>query len=232
MKTIGLIGGMSWESTVSYYQLINREVKNTLGGLHSAKIILYSVDFAEIEKFQKQGDWTQAARILIHAAKTLEKGGADFLLICTNTMHKIADEVSNAVVIPILHIADATAAELQLQQVTQVGLLGTRFTMQEAFYKNRLIDKFNINVVVPSEQQQSLVHAIIYQELCLGIIKPESKTLFLSIIDDLVTNGAQAIILGCTEIGHLIQQDMTNIRLFDTAAIHARKAVELALGIK
>jgi aspartate racemase len=230
MQTIGLIGGMSWESTLSYYQLINRQVKHSLGGFHSAKIILFSLDFAEIEHLQKQGDWQQAAKILIHAATALEKAGADFLLICTNTMHKLADEVSAAVAIPLLHIADATAIELQQQKITNVGLLGTRFTMQETFYKQRLIDKFNIDVIVPPDEQQALIHGIIYQELCLGIIKPASKALFLSSIDELVKNGAQAVILGCTEIGLLIQQDMTATPLFDTAVIHAHKAVELALG--
>lgn len=230
MQTIGLIGGMSWESTLSYYQLINRQVKHSLGGFHSAKIILFSLDFAEIEHLQKQGDWQQAAEILIHAATTLEKAGADFLLICTNTMHKLADEVSAAVAIPLLHIADATATELQQKKITKVGLLGTRFTMQETFYKQRLIDKFNIDVVVPPDEQQAFIHSIIYQELCLGIIKPASKALFLSSIDELVKNGAQAVILGCTEIGQLIQQDMTTTPLFDTAAIHANRAVELALS--
>jgi aspartate racemase len=230
MQTIGLIGGMSWESTLSYYQLINRQVKHSLGGFHSAKIILFSLDFAEIEHLQKQGDWQQAAEILIHAATTLEKAGADFLLICTNTMHKLADEVSDAVAIPLLHIADATATELQQQKITKVGLLGTRFTMQETFYKQRLINKFNIDVVVPPDEQQASIHSIIYQELCLGIIKPASKALFLLSIDELVKNGAQAVILGCTEIGLLIQQDMTTTPLFDTAAIHANRAVELALS--
>jgi aspartate racemase len=229
MKTIGLIGGMSWESTVSYYQLINREIKNKLGGFHSGKIILYSLDFAEIEQLQKQGNWQTAANILSDAAKALELAGADFFLICTNTMHKVADAVSNAVSIPLLHIADATAIELQYQKIKKVGLLGTRFTMQEPFYKNRLMEKFNIDVVVPNERQQTSIHSIIYQELCLGMIQPASKTLFLSIIADLVDNGAQGIILGCTEIGLLIQQDMTQVRLFDTASIHALKAVELAL---
>ncbi|MDP5130840.1 MAG: aspartate/glutamate racemase family protein [Paraglaciecola sp.] len=229
MKTIGLIGGMSWESTVSYYQQINRDIKNTLGGFHSAKIILFSLDFAEIEQMQKQGDWEQSAKVLIEAATTLEKAGADCLVICTNTMHKVADDISAAVGIPLIHIADSTAIELQQHNITKVGLLGTRFTMQETFYKNRLVDKFGIEVVVPSERQQSLVHSIIYQELCLGIIQPVSKDIFLTAIDDLVNDGAQAIILGCTEIGLLVQQNMTPARLFDTAAIHASKAAEFAL---
>lgn len=231
MKTIGLLGGMSWESTASYYQLINQGINKKLGGLSSAKICLYSVNFDEIEKLQHQGDWPNTAKILSESAQAIEAGGADFLLICTNTMHKVADSISNAITIPILHIADATAEQLKRQRITKVGLLGTKFTMAQDFYKGRLRDKFAIDVIVPSDNEQDVVHQIIYQELCLGKITPSSKQQYLAIIDRLHQAGAQAIILGCTEIALLINQNDTDVLLFDTTAIHAQAAIELATSL-
>jgi len=230
MQTIGLIGGMSWESTVSYYQILNREIKHRLGGLHSAKIILVSVDFAEIEQLQHQGKWQQAGEILAKAAQSLESAGADFFLICTNTMHKVAEQVSASVSIPLLHIADATAEILVQQGINTVGLIGTAFTMQEDFYKKRLTERFQIAVIVPSEEEQKLLHNIIYQELCLGTIKDKSRQIYLHIMQGLAARGAQGIILGCTEIGLLVQQQDTSYPLFDTAAIHARCAATQSLA--
>ncbi|MFQ3211010.1 MAG: aspartate racemase [Oceanospirillaceae bacterium] len=229
MKTIGLIGGMSWESTSLYYSALNQGVRETLGGLHSAKICLYSVDFHEIEQLQRLGKWQDTADILVKAAKALEAGGADLFLICSNTMHKVAAEVQAAVKIPLLHIADATANELLTDGITKVGLLGTAFTMQQEFYKGRLVEEFGIEVITPSAEQQQKVHEVIYQELCLGQIDKESKRYYLNVIEDLFDQGAQAIILGCTEITLLVQQADTSIPLYDTTAIHAQSAVEAAL---
>jgi len=229
MKTIGLIGGMSWESTSLYYSALNQGVRETLGGLHSAKICLYSVDFHEIEQLQRLGKWQDTADILVKAAKALEAGGADLFLICSNTMHKVAAEVQAAVKIPLLHIADATANELLTDGITKVGLLGTAFTMQQEFYKGRLVEEFGIEVITPSAEQQQRVHEVIYQELCLGQIDKESKRYYLNVIEDLFDQGAQAIILGCTEITLLVQQADTSIPLYDTTAIHAQSAVEAAL---
>ena len=229
MKTIGLIGGMSWQSTSLYYSAINEGVKQSLGGLHSAKVCLYSVDFHEIEQLQHAGKWAQTAAILARAAQAVEAGGADLLLICTNTMHKVATEVEAAVNIPLLHIADATAKQLLADRMTKVGLLGTAFTMQQDFYKGRLSQDFGIQVLVPSEAQQAMVHEVIYQELCLGIINPASKQKYLAVLQDLFNQGAQAVILGCTEITLLVQQTDTPIPLYDTTAIHAQSAVEAAL---
>lgn len=229
MKTIGLLGGMSWESTASYYKAINQGVKSKLGGLHSAKICLYSVDFDEIEKLQHQGNWCETAKILTKAAKSVEKGGADFLMICTNTMHKLVPEIESAITIPILHIADATAELLVRNNVTKVGLLGTRFTMEQDFYKGRITDKFNIEVIVPTKEDQIKVHDVIYNELCQGIITQDSKKQYLDIINRLYAEGAQAIILGCTEIALLVQQSDTKVILYDTTAIHANRGVEYAL---
>ena len=229
MKTIGLIGGMSWQSTSLYYSAINEGVKQSLGGLHSAKVCLYSVDFHEIERLQHAGKWAQTADILAKAAQAVEAGGADLFLICTNTMHKVAAEVEATVKIPLLHIADATAKQLLADKVTKVGLLGTAFTMQQDFYKGRLSQGFGIRVLVPSEEQQAMVHEVIYQELCLGIINPASKQKYLAVIQDLFSQGAQAVILGCTEITLLVQQTDTPIPLYDTTAIHAQSAVEAAL---
>lgn len=229
MKTIGMLGGMSWESTQGYYQQINRGVKQQLGGLNSAQIALYSVNFQPIEECQHQGNWVETAEILANAAKKVEAAGADFLVICTNTMHKVADQITEAINIPLLHIADATAEEIKLQGLTKVGLLGTAFTMEQDFYKGRLLDKHDIEVVVPEQADREIVHNVIYQELCLGDVRQGSKQAYLRIIDKLVEQGAQAVILGCTEIGMLVQQDDTSTILLDTTKIHADKAVELAL---
>jgi|TARA_B110001469_G_scaffold5488_1_gene5758 aspartate racemase len=230
MKTIGLIGGMSWQSTSLYYSAINEGVKQSLGGLHSAKVCLYSVDFHEIEQLQQAGKWRETAAILARAAQAVEAGGADLFLICTNTMHKMASEVEAAVQIPLLHIADATAQQLLADRMTTVGLLGTAFTMQQDFYKGRLRQDFGLQVLVPSDEQQAMVHEVIYQELCLGIINPVSKQKYLAVIQDLFNQGAQAVILGCTEITLLVQQQDTHVALYDTTAIHAQSAVEAALA--
>ena len=229
MKTIGMLGGMSWESTVSYYQEINESVKHKLGGLHSAKICLYSVDFDEIEKLQHQGNWDETANILSTAAKSVELAGADFLLICTNTMHKVAPQIEEAINIPILHIADATAKRLQIDGVKKVGLLGTRFTMEQEFYKSRISDNFGIDVIVPNSDEQTIIHDIIYQELCQGIIQESSRKQYLRIIANLTSQGAEAVILGCTEIALLVKQTHTDVRLYDTTAIHAEEAVLFSL---
>lgn len=230
MKTIGLLGGMSWESTLTYYQEINAGVKQQLGGLHSAQIVLYSVDFDPIEKLQHRGDWEATAQILSNAARSIEAAGADFFLICTNTMHKVAEPVQAAVKIPLLHIADATATVLLENRIQRVGLLGTAFTMEQDFYKGRLMDKYGLEVLIPGEEDRRLVHEVIYKELCLGKIKPESRQAYVDIVDGLAQNGAEAVILGCTEIGLLINQADTTVALYDTSLIHAEKAVALALA--
>ncbi|WP_394191718.1 aspartate/glutamate racemase family protein [Pseudoalteromonas atlantica] len=230
MKTIGMLGGMSWESTTSYYKALNEGVKNSLGGLHSAKICMVSVDFAEIETLQHQGNWAETANILIKAAKSVEAGGADFLLICTNTMHKVADEVASNISIPILHIADATAEQLKRDNITQVGLLGTQFTMEQGFYKKRLADKHNIEVIIPESAERKVIHDVIYSELCLGKINDGSRTQYLKIIQSLYDRGAQVVILGCTEIAMLVKPQHTNVPLYDTTKIHAQEAVKLALS--
>lgn len=230
MKTIGMLGGMSWESTASYYKALNEGVKSQLGGLHSAKICLYSVDFDEIEKLQHQGNWSETALILAEAAKSVERGGADFLMICTNTMHKVVPEIESQISIPILHIADATAKILVRDGVTKVGLLGTRFTMEQDFYKGRITEKFGIEVIVPDTDEQTVVHDIIYQELCLGQINSDSRERYLEIIANLHAQGAQAVILGCTEIALLVKQSDTTVPLYDTTQIHAAHGVECALG--
>ena len=224
-----MLGGMSWESTLSYYQLINQAVKAELGGFHSAKICLYSVNFAEIEELQAQGNWQQAANVLADAAKSVVAGGADFLIICTNTMHKVAPEIAAQISIPILHIADATANKLIADGIKKVGLLGTRFTMEQDFYKNRMIDEFGIDVIVPNSDDQTIVHDIIYNELCLGVINETSRAQYLKIVDKLHQQGAEAVILGCTEIALLIQQAHTSVPLYDTTEIHAFAAAKLAV---
>jgi aspartate racemase len=229
LKTIGLIGGMSWESSLLYYQLINREVRQRLGGLHSAQILMYSVDFAPLEKLQHAGDWEAAARILADAARRIEAGGADFFLIASNTMHQVADTVSAAVDIPLLHIADATARVLQQDGVERVGLLGTAFTMEFDFFRDRIAGDHGIDVVVPELHDRQMVHDIIYQELCLGQVEPESREVYLAIIDRLREQHIDGLILGCTEIGMLVQPRHTPVRLYDTTAIHAHQAVTLAL---
>ncbi len=229
MKTIGLLGGMSWESTLEYYRLINQGINTTLGGLHSAKIILNSVDFDAIEKFQQQGDWSATAKILTNAAYSLQIAGADFMLICTNTMHKVAPEIEQALNIPLLHIADATAEHLLSHNVKKVGLLGTAFTMEQEFYIGRLKQKYGLEVIIPEVTDRAIVHNCIYQELCLGTLNPSSKSEFLRIITNLADQGADGVILGCTEIGLLVSGNDTEIPLFDTTSIHAAKAVAYAL---
>ncbi|GMM88505.1 aspartate/glutamate racemase family protein [Vibrio fortis] len=229
MKTIGLLGGMSWESTASYYKALNEGVKSRLGGLNSAKVVLFSVNFDEIEKLQHQGQWDETAVLLSDAAESVEKAGADFLMICTNTMHKVVPEIESRISIPVLHIADATANVLQADGIEKVGLLGTRFTMEQDFYKGRLTDKFGMDVVVPSSEDQDTVHTIIYDELCKGVIKKSSKQQYLAIIDKLYAEGAQAVILGCTEIALLVNQQDTQVPLYDTTEIHAKQGVEYAL---
>lgn len=229
MKTIGLLGGMSWESTVTYYQAINQGIKDRLGGLHSAQIALYSVDFDPIEKLQHQGNWDEMAKVLSAAALGVQAAGADFLLIGTNTMHKVAPQVEAAVDIPLLHIADAIADTLIAHNIQKVGLLGTAFTMEQDFYSGRLKEKHGLDVLIPSADDRKIVHQVIYQELCLGKTEANSKADYLRIIDTLTDQGAEAIILGCTEIGMLIKQTDTSIRLFDSTVIHAAQAVEYAL---
>lgn len=229
MKTIGLIGGMSWESTLFYYRHINQEVKARLGGLHSAQLLLYSVDFEPIETLQHAGDWDAAAEIISGAARSLEAGGADFFLICTNTMHRVAEAVAQSVDMPLLHIADATAEVLKAENINRIGLLGTAFTMEQAFYQDRLAEPYGIEVVVPGTEDREIVHDIIYQELCLGKVNPASKDKYLQIIDKLALQGAEGVILGCTEICMLVEQADTPIRLFDTTAIHANQAVTAAI---
>ncbi len=228
MKTIGLLGGMSWESTGLYYRLINQGVKARLGNLHSARIAMVSVDFQEIEILQQREDWDGAGQILAGAARQIEAAGADFLLICTNTMHKVAPQVEAAITIPLLHLADATAQRIKAAGMTTVGLLGTNFTMEQAFYKDRLA-RHGLNILIPPPADRELVHRIIYDELCLGRIKDNSRNTYLRIMDDLRRRGAAGIIEGCTEIGLLVQQQHTDIPLFDTTAIHAEAAVQEAL---
>ncbi|CCO45466.1 putative Aspartate racemase [Vibrio nigripulchritudo SOn1] len=230
MKVIGMIGGMSWESTVSYYQAINRFTNQKLGGFHSAKICLYSVDFSEIEELQRTGNWAATATILSDAAKSLESAGADCILICTNTMHKVASEVQASVTIPLIHIADPTGQALQTHGVKKVGLLGTRFTMEQEFYRNRIEQEFGISVLVPNQEQQNDVHRIIYEELCHGKILDTSRAIYLDVIQSLKADGAEAVILGCTEIALLVKQEHTDTPLFDTTELHALSAVEFALS--
>ncbi len=229
MKTIGMLGGMSWESTATYYRLINEGVKQRLGGLHSAKICLYSVDFEEIEHLQHTGDWSATAKILSDAATRIEAGGAEFLLICTNTMHKVAPEIKAAISIPILHIADAAADVIKARGFDTVGLLGTNFTMEQDFYKERLLQKHGIKVIVPEHDDRQFIHTIIYQELCLGKIETASRDGYVRVIEKFAEQGAQAVMLACTEIPLLVQQEHTNVPLLDTTAIHAAQAVEQAL---
>lgn len=229
MKTIGMLGGMSWESTSSYYRALNEGIKARLGGLHSAKIAMVSVDFHEIEVLQRSGDWDATAVILADAARQVQAAGADFLLICTNTMHKVANEVAAAVEIPLLHLADATGQRLQDNGINTVGLLGTRFTMEQDFYKQRLVENFGLNVLVPNPEGIELVHNVIYDELCLGEIVDDSRNSYLQIIDSLQERGAEAVILGCTEIALLLTQQHTSMPLYDTTAIHCEAAVDYAL---
>ena len=229
MKTIGMLGGMSWESSLEYYRIVNESVKNRLGGFHSAKCVLYSVDFEEVEKLQHLGDWDELTRLMMDAAKRLERAGADFLVICTNTMHKMAEEVEGVIGIPLLHIVDVTADAIRAGGNTRVGLLGTKFTMEQDFYKGRLKEKHGLEVLIPSEEERQIVHDILYSELCLGEIKDLSKNKFKEIIQNLVDRGAQGVILGCTEIPLIVNQNDYAIPVYDTTALHAEAAVEFAL---
>lgn len=223
LKTIGLIGGMSWESTVTYYKIINETVKEKLGGLHSAKCILYSVDFQEIEECQANGNWEKSGEILGEAANNLEKAGADFIVICTNTMHKVINQIKEKISIPILHIAEMTAEKILEKGLKNIALLGTKYTMEQDFYKSKLIEK-GINVIIPDKNDIEIINKVIYDELCLGTINSNSKKKFLEIVDKLRSKGAEGIILGCTEIGLLIKNEDTDVPLFDTAVIHAEEA--------
>ena len=223
LKTIGLIGGMSWESTATYYKIINETVKEKLGGLHSAKCILYSVDFQEIEECQANGNWEKSGEILGEAANNLEKAGADFIVICTNTMHKVVNQIKEKISIPILHIAEMTAEKILEKGLKNIALLGTKYTMEQDFYKSKLIEK-GINVIIPDKNDIEIINKVIYEELCLGIINSNSKKKFLEIVDKLRSKGAEGIILGCTEIGLLIKNEDTDVPLFDTAIIHAEQA--------
>lgn len=229
MKTIGMIGGMSWESSLEYYRIMNQAVKEKLGGFHSAPCILYSVDFDDVEKLQHQGDWASLNRLMIEAAQRVKKAGADFLVICTNTMHKMADEVQEAIQIPLLHIADVTAKAVRANGQSRVGLLGTKFTMEQDFYKGRLHEIHGIDVLIPEDKERQVIHDILYNELCLGEIKELSKGKFQSIIQNLVKRGAEGVILGCTEIPLIVSQEDFEIPLYDTTALHARAAVDFAL---
>ena len=231
MKTIGMIGGMSWESSLEYYRIINQTIKDRLGGLHSAKSLMFSFDFAEIETLQMVGDWPKATAMMVQAAQQLEKGGADFVIICTNTMHKMAEAVQAGINIPLLHIADATAAAIQAQGLHKIGLLGTNFTMEEDFYKGRLGEGFGLEVIVPQKPERQIIHDIIYDELCLGITKADSRAQYRQIMADLAADGAEGIILGCTEIGLLVGQADSSVPLFDTTVIHAETAVAYALKL-
>ena len=229
MKTIGLLGGMSWESTVEYYRIINELTAKKLGKLHSAKCILYSFDFEEIAERLREGKWSELAEMLANAAKSLEVAGAELVLICTNTMHKVADEVANTINIPLVNIIDVTAEEIKSKGLKTVGLLGTKFTMEDEFYRNRL-EKHGIKALIPEERERDLIHMVIFDELCKGIIKAESKKAFIEIIQRLLDAGAEGIILGCTEIPLLVKEEDTDTIPFDTTEIHARSAVEIALG--
>jgi len=230
VKTIGLIGGMSWESSLEYYRILNETTRSKLGGLHSARSIMYSVDFAEIEALQHQDRWEEAAQLMIAAGQSLERAGADFVVLCTNTMHKLADQIQSNISIPLLHIADATAERVKSSGLRNIGLLGTRFTMEHDFYKGRLIEKYGLNVITPDAKDRETVHRIIYDELCLGVVKQESREQYVWIMEKLVEAGAEGIILGCTEIELLVHDGDSQVPLFPTTKIHAIAAVEYALA--
>jgi aspartate racemase len=229
MKTIGLIGGMSWESTVKYYQLLNEAVKDCLGGLHSAKILLYSVDFFEIEAYMSRGEWDQAAEHLGDIAARLEQAGAEMILICTNTLHKVAPQVRSRIRVPLVHIAEAAAEALLVQGITSVALLGTKYTMTQAFYRDKLTER-GIEVLIPKEDDIELVNRVIFEELCLGVVREESRDAYLRVIERLVQRGAQGVLLGCTELGLIVSQEDVSVPLFDSTVIHAKKAAVLALA--
>ncbi len=230
MRTIGLIGGMSWESSAEYYRIINKLAQERLGGLHSAECLLFSVDFAEIELLQREGRWNEAAYLMAQAARRLERGGADCIVLCTNTMHKLSDAIESSVAIPMLHIADATAQQVRARGITRVGLLGTRFTMEEDFYAGRLVDLHGLEVIIPEIEERQEIHRVIYEELCLGNICQPSKDRYLAAIQNLIDRGAQGIILGCTEIGLLVKPEDTPYPLFDTTILHAQAAVSWAIA--
>jgi aspartate racemase len=230
MKTIGLIGGMSWVSSAEYYRLMNERVQQKLGALHSAQCIMYSVDFEEMEQMQHQDRWEDMTRIVVDIAQRLERAGAELLVICANTMHKAADDVQKAISIPLLHIADATATRVKAAGIRKVGLLGTKFTMEDAFYRGRLIDRHGLQVLVPGEEERQVVHGVIYNELCLADVRPESKAKFVEIVQRLAARGAEGVILGCTEIPLLVKQEDVDVPLFDTTRIHAESAVDYALA--
>ena len=229
MKTIGLIGGMSWESSLEYYRILNEATKARMGGFHSSKCILYSVDFAEIETLQRQDRWQESAQVMVEAGRNLQAAGADFLVLCTNTMHKLANELEAGVSIPLLHIADATAEAVKAAGISRIGLLGTRFTMEHDFYKGRLTEKYGLEVLIPDEVDRQVIHRVIYDELCLGIFKQESREGFIRIIEKLAAAGAQGVILGCTEIENLVREGDCEVTVFPTTKIHAIAAVEHAL---
>lgn len=229
MKVVGLLGGMSWESSAIYYQVINEQIKERLGGHNSAEILMYSVNFQQIKELQYQEEWEKATELMIQGAQKIEKGGAECLVICTNTMHKMAEEVQKNITIPLLHIADATAQKIQSDKIQSVGLLATKFTMEQDFYKGRLAAKYDLNVLVPVEEEREAIHQIIYDELCLGQIKSSSKLKYLEVIDNLIKNGAEAIILGCTEISLLIGQQDVSVPVYDTTEIHAITAANYSI---
>lgn len=229
MKTIGLIGGMSWESSIEYYRIINERVRDRLGGVHSAKSVMVSVDFAEIESLQHQDNWQEATRLMIEAALNVQRGGAECVVICTNTMHRMAEQVETAVDIPLLHIADTTAQKIKAQDMETIGLLGTRFTMEQDFYRGRLEHQHHLKILIPDEIQREVIHRVIYEELVVGKTLPKSKNQYIAIIKDLVSRGAQGIILGCTEIGLLVKPEDCSVPVFDTTSIHAAAAVDWAL---
>lgn len=231
MKTTGLIGGMSWESSLEYYRIINQLVRERHGGLHSARIVMHSFDFAEIATLQNEGDWDEIIKLMIGAAQKLEKAGADFLVICTNTMHKVADVVQKDIRVPLLHIADATAEEIKSRGLKKVGLIGTRLTMEEDFYKERLIGRYGLKVMIPDEHERQIVNDVIYNELCRGEVKQSSRDKYGKIMQNLVASGSEGIILGCTEIGLLVDQQDVQVPVFDTTAIHAKSAARYALEL-
>lgn len=228
-KVIGLIGGMSWESSLEYYRIINEQTKAKLGGLHSARCLMYSMNFDELEKLQHRGDWHKAAKLMIEAAQRLERGGADFVVVCSNTMHKVTDQIEAKIKIPLLHIADATAARIKSKGLKKIGLLGTKFTMEQDFYKGRLIEKYGLDVSIPSEKERQTIHDVIYNELCVGKIFQSSKNRFIKIITKLADDGAEAVILGCTEIPMMVSQEDVKVLLLDTTGIHAESAAEYAM---
>jgi len=230
MRTIGMIGGVSWESSLDYYRIINQEANKRLGGYHSAKCLMYSVDFAEIESLQRAGKWEEVTGIIVEAAVTLERGGADFFIICTNTLHKVAEDIQKRVGIPLIHIVDATALEIKRVSMTKVGLLGTRFTMEENFYKDALNDKYGIEVTVPDKDDRDIIHNIIFNELCFGKVTQPSRAQFIRIINQMAINGAEGVILGCTEIPLLVRQEDVGVMIFNTTGLHAISAVDFALN--